>query len=488
MDKAIILISIIFPIAGGSLLFCYQPKTDSLRNCYCEAVAAATTILVWMAVCFGRRGAFTALRFTQGFTLSFHMDGLTLFYAALISIMWPLCLLYAFEYMEHAEEKNRFFAFYLMTYGITLGVAFSGNILTLYVFYEMLSLVTLPLVAHYEDYESLYAGRVYAAYTVGGAGLALIAVIWATDLGGGAFAYGGSAFDGAARSVMLLIYFFGFYGFGVKSAVFPLSYWLPTASVAPTPVTALLHAVAVVNSGVFAVTRLTWFVFRPEELHGSWVQITVLSVTAFTLLFEALQAVRERRFKKRLAISTCSNLSYMLFGILLMTPAGLRAGLSHFLFHSLIKISLFLCAGAFMHQTGNNYVFETDGVGWKMPKTFVLYTIGALSLTGIPLFSGFVSKWNLILSGIAEGSVPAIIGTVCLIAASFFCAIYTLSVSVRAFYPVPGREKRYEGTNVKDPSIRMLLPISVFIGANILFGIWPGPVMGFLGKIAEGLL
>jgi multicomponent Na+:H+ antiporter subunit D len=176
----------------------------------------------------------------------------------------------------------------------------------------------------------------------------------------------------------------------------------------------------------------------------------------------------------------------MLFGILLMTPEGLEAGLLHMIFHGIIKITLFMCAGAFMHVTKNEYIYELNGVGRKMPWTFGFYTLGALSLTGIPLFCGFVSKLRLVLAGAAEGSTAAVMGTAALILSAFLCAIYTISVSVRAFFPVRGTE-RYTG-GVSDADLRMLVPIGVFSVINVLFGLFPGPVIGFLEKIAAGLI
>jgi multicomponent Na+:H+ antiporter subunit D len=373
-----------------------------------------------------------------------------------------------------------------MTYGITLGVAFAADLVTMYVFFEMLTLVTIPLVAHYQDHDSLYAGRLYAAYTIGGASLAFIAVIIATVDGGSSFVYGGVLGGVFDPELLRIAFLFGFFGFGAKAAIFPLFRWLPVAGVAPTPVTALLHAVAVVNSGVFAVMRLTWYAFGPDVIRGTYVQTVCLVTAAFTLLFGAVMAVRQRHFKRRLAYSTVSNLSYMIFGIMLLTPDGLTAGLAHMLFHGIIKITLFMCAGAFMHVTKNEYIYELNGVGRKMPWTFGFYTLGALSLTGIPLFCGFVSKLRLVLAGAAEGSTAAVMGTAALILSAFLCAIYTISVSVRAFFPVRGTE-RYTG-GVSDADLRMLVPIGVFSVINVLFGLFPGPVIGFLEKIAAGLI
>ena len=474
------------PLLGGARLLIKKPAGARKRNIWCETVAVITSVLVFILLLRGGADTVHVYTFTGGFSINFFADGCSMLFAGMVAFMWPLVLIYAFSYMEESIHRNGFFAFYLMTYGITLGVAFAADLVTMYVFFEMLTLVTIPLVAHYQDHDSLYAGRLYAAYTIGGASLAFIAVIIATVDGGSSFVYGGVLGGVFDPELLRIAFLFGFFGFGAKAAVFPLFRWLPVAGVAPTPVTALLHAVAVVNSGVFAVMRLTWYAFGPDVIRGTYVQTVCLVTAAFTLLFGAVMAVRQRHFKRRLAYSTVSNLSYMIFGIMLLTPDGLTAGLAHMLFHGIIKITLFMCAGAFMHVTKNEYIYELNGVGRKMPWTFGFYTLGALSLTGIPLFCGFVSKLRLVLAGAAEGSTAAVMGTASLILSAFLCAIYTISVSVRAFFPVRGTE-RYTG-GVSDADLRMLVPIGVFSVINVLFGMFPGPVIGFLEKIAAGLI
>lgn len=489
MSPYLILIPVLMPVTGGFLMLFLHMKEDRVRMLYTEAVCVLTSVFVWLLLCFGSRNPVTVYSFTNGFSIGFRIDGLTALFAGMVSVMWPPVLLYAFPYMRDARRKNSFFAFYVMTYGITLGIAFSVDILTLYVFYEMLTLVTIPLVSHYEDHASMFAGRRYAAYVIGGASLAFIAVVMVTLFGnGGSFVYGGVLTAAADRTLMLLVYLFGFFGFGVKAAVFPFHGWLPQATVAPTPVTALLHAVAVVNSGVFAIMRLTWYSYGAAYLSGTAVQTLCLLLVEFTTVFGAAMALKERHFKRRLAYSTVSNLSYMLFGILLLTPGGYTAGMAHMLFHGIIKMSLFLCAGAFMHVTGNEYLYEVNGIGRHMPVTFAFYTLGALSLTGVPLFCGFVSKWRLLTEGAAADTPVSVLGVVCLLIAAFLCAVYTISVSVRAFFPMEGKDRYANVSGITEADRKMLVPIVFFGILNIVFGVYSAPVIGFLEKIAGGLL
>ena len=222
-------------------------------------------------------------------------------------------------------------------------------------------------------------------------------------------------------------------------------------------------------------------------MRGSTEQVICTGAAVFTLVFGAAMALRERHFKRRLAYSTVSNLSYMLFGVLLMTPEGLLGGLTHMLFHSIIKMVLFLCAGAFMHVTGREYIYEINGIGRKMPVTFTLYTLSALSLTGIPLFCGFISKWKLLTAGISSGQTVGLVGMAGLIISAFLCAMYTLNVSIRAFFPMKGTDRSGSG-GIKEAGVLMLIPICVFSVFNILFGVYPGPVISFLEKIAQGVI
>jgi len=490
LSSLILIIPILVPIIGGYLIIPLGFKNRKVRDAYAMAVVCITSILTW--ICLWKVGIVSATlySFTRGFSIDLRADEPARLFATMVSLMWPLVMLYAFEYMSHTKRGNSFFAFYVMTYGVTLGVAFSANMTTLYMFYDLLSLVTIPLVTHYADHESSFAGRKYAAYTIGGASLAFFAVVMTSIYNGaGNFLYGGNLYGPYDPGLMQLVFLFGFFGFGVKAAVFPLHSWLPTASVAPTPVTALLHAVAVVNTGVFAIMRLAWYTYGPDFLKGTLCLKIAQAFAIFTLVYAACLAVKQRHFKRRLAFSTISNLSYMLFGILLMTPEGLEAGLLHMVFHGIIKITLFMCAGAFMHETMHSYVYEINGVGRKMPVTFAMYTISALSLVGIPGLCGFISKLHLVLGGLEEGSALAVIGSAALMLSAFLCAIYTLSVSVRAFFPMEGTD-RYIGADdyvAKEVGALMLLPICTFTLVNVIFGLFPGPLTSFIEKMAWGI-
>lgn len=277
-----------------------------------------------------------------------------------------------------------------------------------------------------------------------------------------------------------------FLGFGVKAAVCPFNSWLPAAGVAPTPVTALLHAVAVVKAGAFAIIRLTYYCFGVEFLRGTWAQGVVMSVVLLTILYGSGRAVKETHFKRRLAYSTISNLSYILFGVTIMTPLGLAGALTHMLCHAVMKMCSFFCAGAVICKTGRTFIYELDGIGRKMPVVMGIFTVASLALMGTPGLCGFVSKWHLAQAA-ADSAYPlAFAGVGVLLVSALLTAVYMLTVAVRAWFPPAGFcDESLAG--IKDPGICMLLPVCLFVGAMVLLGVYSMPLTDFLQRVSQGL-
>jgi multicomponent Na+:H+ antiporter subunit D len=392
--------------------------------------------------------------------------------------------------MEHEKNEKTFFLFYTVTYGVTLGIAFASDMITMYFFYELLTLVTVPLVMHTLKREAILASRKYLYYSLGGAAFAIMGMVFIIVYGDSCDFILGGVLDmsevGDKAALLLWIYLIAFMGFGVKAAIWPLSSWLPQAGVAPTPVTALLHAVAVVNAGAFALIRLTYYSFGVDFLQGTWVQYTVMALSMFTVVYGCSRAVKETHIKRRLAFSTVSNLSYIIFGVTLMTPLGLVGALAHFVCHGFMKICSFLCAGAFMHQTGKSYVYEMDGMGKKMPVVFGTFTVSALGLVGVPGLAGFVSKWNLTAAAVDSGITLAYVGIVCLLISALLTAIYMFSVVARAYFPKEG----FDGAStepVTDPTWKMRVPLVICAAAVILLGLFSGPLVNFFYDIASGI-
>ena len=491
MSQYWILAAILMPILGGILIPLLPCRNRRTGLMYIEAVVLATSAIVGLLLLQGGTQAFDVVHFVGDLSISFKIDGMTMVFAGLIAILWPLATLYAFEYMAHEGHEKTFFMFYTMTYGVTLGIAFASDMVTMYFFYELLTLVTVPLVMHTLTREAILAVRKYLYFSIGGAAFALMGMIFLIVYGESCEFTLGGVFSAAALEshgpLLLWIYLFSFMGFGVKAAVFPLSSWLPQAGVAPTPVTALLHAVAVVNAGAFAIIRLTYYSFGADFLSGTWVQDVVMAVTMFTIVYGCSRAVKERHIKRRLAWSTVSNLSYILFGAVLMTPQGLVGALTHFVFHGFMKICSFLCAGAFMHQTGKKYVYEMDGMGRSMKIVFGCFAISALGLMGVPGFAGFISKWNLTAAAVESGDPLAYVGIACLLVSALLTAIYMLSVVRRAFFP-SGEWDAEAAAQARDPSWQMCLPLILCAGAVILLGLFSQPLVDFFRAVALGTL
>ncbi|MBD5517216.1 MAG: proton-conducting membrane transporter [Lachnospiraceae bacterium] len=480
---------ILIPFIAGILVPVLPFRKRWQKEVFLETAVVVNSILVWYLLLHHSDSTFLLAHFTGNLNVSFRVDGMSMVFAGLVSALWPFATLYAFEYMTKEEHENVFFLFYTVTYGVTLGIAFAANLLTMYFFYELLTLVTVPLVMHTLTREAVLASRKYLYYSLGGAAFAFIGLIMVIVYGSTTDFILGGVFDLAKidenTNVLLFIYVMAFMGFGVKAAVCPFNSWLPQAGVAPTPVTALLHAVAVVKAGAFAILRLTYYSFGTDFLKGTWAQDVVMAIVMFTIVYGCSRAVKETHLKRRLAYSTISNLSYILFGAVIMTPLGLAAALSHLVFHAIMKISSFFCAGAIMHQTDRHYVHELDGLGYKMPCIFGIFTLSSLALMGVPGLAGFISKWNLASAAAESGNPLAYGGVACLLISALLTAIYMLSIVVRAFFP--GKDFDY-GTvaEAKDPNWKMLVPLFVFSAFIILFGVYSQPIVNFFIDVAMG--
>ena len=485
-------LAVFLPIAFGLLMLAVPFKTRAQREWAVEGVTIVTSLIVFF--CLKQQNAEPSVAFMlmQDMPIAFMIDGLGGVFTALVAFLWPLATLYGFEYMEHEGGENHFFALYTITYGVTLGIATSANIMTMYIFYEFLTMATLPLVMHGTSRESIKAGRQYMIYSFFGAAVAFVGVMIIIAFGnGGAFAMGGVLSEAFAEKHPLLLrigYLCAFAGFGVKAAVFPMHAWLPMASVAPTPVTALLHAVAVVKSGVFAIMRLTFFSFGAHLLRGTWAQHIAVTLAFATIVYGSTMAVREHHFKRRLAYSTISNLSYIVFAACLMTAQGLTAALSHMVFHALMKITLFFCAGAVLVRTHRTQIESLRGLGGVMPFICGVYTVAALSLMGTPLLPGFVSKWMIGSAAVADGYVLGYAGVAAILISAVLTAIYLMSVAFFMFFrPLEDTHGIEAGVNY-DPTWKMKLPLAILTVTIVLCGVFSSDIISSLAAVAAGVI
>lgn len=490
MNGTLFVVAIFLPVFLALPISLVKWKNERYWMIYTELVVLVTAGLVFYSIGHSDGEMHILFHFANNLQVGFRIDGLASVFAALVSFLWPLATLYAFEYMKELVNREIFFMFYVMTFGVTLGIAFSGNILTMYCFYEMLTIVTLPLIMHTLTREAVVASRTYLLYSLGGAAFAFIGMVFILYYGEtGDFTAGGvflAPSIQSKQSMLLIVYVLTFFGFSVKTAMWPFGGWLPKAGVAPTPVTALLHAVAVVKAGAFALMRVTYYSFGADFLRGTWAQTTVMVFVIITIVYGCSRALKETHLKRRLAYSTMSNLSYILFGVVLMSPLGLVGALCHMIFHAFMKISSFFCVGAVMHQTHKNYVHEINGMGKKMPFVFTVFTISGLALMGVPGLPGFISKWNLAKAALDSTHPLALAGVFALLVSALLTAIYMMSISFRAF--VPGKDFDYSViSGVREPGWMMVVPLAVFVLVMIVFGLHSGPLVDVFTQIAGDL-
>jgi multicomponent Na+:H+ antiporter subunit D len=477
------LLAVLVSVAGALLIVATGERRANLREFW--SVAAGVLKLALVAsmvpdVLAGRTPECVLLRILPGVELAFRVDAFGLLFALGASLLWIATSFYSIGYMrslgEHAQ--TRYFACFALALSATTGVAFSANLFTLFLFYEALTLATFPLVGHKETPEAKAGARKYAIYLLGAAKLFLLAAVILTYNAAGTLDFRkGGIFPAAALdadplllSVVFALFLFGF----AKNAVMPLHSWLPAAMVAPTPVSALLHAVAVVKTGVFATLRVFLFVYGPEAMRHLGVDTLALAVTAVTIMVGSLLALAQDNLKARLAFSTISQLSYIVLGGALLTTSGIIGGIAHVTNHAVSKITLFLCAGSIYVSTHKTEVSQMPGLARQMPWTMAAFAVASLSLIGIPPASGFVSKWYLVLGSVERGSMW-LLGV--LLASSLLSAAYLGPVVYAAYFedvPETGHEAVREVP-------WMVVPLVLSAVASLLLGVFPNLVLRLAG-------
>ena len=487
--RVLTILCVLLPVLAGAGLLIWRPESRKLRNRYalCSVSLGAALVLsagICSAVWGPEATAVQVAALSDKLVIAFRPGGVSLVFGFIIGVLWPVTTVYAFSYMEHEGRENLFFGFFIITFGVVAGIAYSANFFTLYLCYEFMTLVTLPLVMHEMDDKARSAGKKYVLYSMTGAALVFICLMYfcryADSLD---FTYGGilnmERVAGHERELMT-VFVLAFFGFGVKAAIFPFHRWLPAASVAPTPVTALLHAVAVVKSGAFAVMRLVYFGFGCDFLRGTWAQHAVLAASAFTVMFGSAMALRMPHLKRRLAYSTVANLSYILVGFASMSPLGLAGGLLHMVFHAVIKISLFFCAGAILHHNELEYVYDMEGLGRKMPVTCGVFLAASLALMGIPPLGGFLSKWTLGVAA-AGASWAGKFGAAALIVSAVLTALYMMSSVVRFFFPLKNAPSLPE--RVHEADRLMTGPLVLLTALLVVLSLLSAPLSAWIGGL-----
>jgi multicomponent Na+:H+ antiporter subunit D len=432
----------------------------------------------------GTKIEYTLWQILPNISIAFRVDGLGMIFGLVASSLWILTSLYTIGYMRGLKEhsQTRFVAFFAVSLSATIGVAFSANLFTLYLFYEMLSLATYPLVTHHQDKEARTGGRTYLTYLLSTSiGFVLPALIFVFLRTGSSmdFAEGGflaGHISGKEALVLLLLFTFGF----AKSGLMPFHSWLPAAMVAPTPVSALLHAVAVVKVGVFCIIRLFTGVFGLEFLKTMDIAIVIAWVAAFTIVASSLIALSQDNLKRRLAFSTIGQLSYIILGVALLSDRAVMGSMTHIAMHAVGKITLFMCAGAIFVASGKKYISQMDGLGKKMPITFSAFIIGSLSVIGLPPTGGLISKFYLVTGAMDAGQTALL---VVFLVSTMLNAAYLLPIGYRAFFPkdpVLARQK-FSWKTTEEASLPCVLPLCITATLALVLFIKPQFLLNLAG-------
>ena len=462
-------------------------RTPNIREGWTFAIAITKFFIVASmlpAVLLGNQIVFTVAEVVPGLAIKFRVDALGMLFALVASLLWIITSAYSIGYMRGLKEhsQTRYFCFFALALSATIGVAFSANLLTLYLFYEMLSLATYPLVTHHQDREARSSGRKYLLYIVGTSiGIVLPAMLICYHLTGTLEFAPRGFMAGAATplttAVLVFMFIFGF----AKAGIMPLHAWLPAAMVAPTPVSALLHAVAVVKVGVFSIARVLTGVFGVDLLSGLHLGTMVCYVAGFTVIAASLIALSQDGLKRRLAFSTIGQLSYIVLGVALLSPKGMTGGLTHIAMHAFGKITLFFCAGAIFVATGTKYISEMKGIGKRMPITMAAFFIGSLSVIGLPPTGGFFSKWYLV-QGTLEAGQPIML--IILLVSSMLNAAYFLPIAYNAFFCSP--EKAMFGNEIQEAPLWCVVPPVITAAGSVCLFFYP-TVFLRLAEMAVGL-
>lgn len=487
-----IILAIFFPIAAGLYLLIRKESENRKNLLLCTgAFLIISAVLVVIALFLAGGRMYTFFSLTDKLPIIFKIDEISVLFSVMTIIIFLCAGFFSFEYMKHEEKEKRYYGFYLMVLGVLIALCFAGNLITFYLFFEMLTLSSMPLVLHNGSREAIMAGLKYLFYSLCGAYMALFGLYFVERYGNTlTFSAGGVISEQAASAhggILLLVAFLMLLGFGVKAGMFPMHAWLPAAHpVAPAPASAVLSAV-IVKAGVLAIIRVVYYIFGSSFLKGTWVQTTWMILILLTIFMGSMLAYREPVMKKRLAYSTISQLSYILFGLAVMDAGSVTGGLLHVLCHGFIKAALFLCAGAIIYMTGKTRVEEFRGIGKEMPLLLWCYTIVSLGLIGIPPTGGFISKWYLAQGALSSG-IPVFdwLGPVILLVSALLTAGYLLPVTIKGFFP--GADYDYNSLRKKEPPALMTIPVLILTILSVAIGLFPGTVVQYLSQMIEKII
>lgn len=472
----VILAAVLLPVAAAALVLALG-RWPNAREAVPIVTGTGVFAMVWSLLDVVRSGE--AVRYTlwevlPGVDLALHVEPLGVLFALVASFLWPVTTLYAVGYMRghHEENQTRFFTFFAISIGAAMGVAFSANLFTLFAFYEVLTLCTFPLVTHHQTEEARNAGRIYLGILLTtSVAFQLLAIIWSWQLAGTVDFVRGGFLSGTASTTILSV-ILALFVFGVgKAAVMPFHRWLPAAMVAPTPVSALLHAVAVVKAGVFTILKVAVYVFGLDLMATLPVTPWLAWMAAITVLLGSLVAFTKDNLKARLAYSTISQLSYIVLGGLLANAWGIMGGGMHIAMHAFGKITLFFAAGSVMVAAHEKKISRMHGLGRTMPITFGAFFIGSLSIIGVPPAGGAWSKWYLGLGTLEAGQLGLL---AVLMVSSLLGLVYLLEVPVRAFFSPPPVDA-HRGEGIHEAPLASVIAICITAAVTVGLFLHPDP-------------
>ena len=481
-----IVVSMALPTIVGVLVALLH-NHEKLRDAVMVGLAFTVFPIVvgglWPAVTAGQRPRVDVLEMFPGLSLSFEVEPLGLLFAMVASGLWPITAIYGLGYLRghHDHHQTRFFTFFSAAISAALGIAYAGNLLTLFVFYELLTFSTFPLVTHYQDDVAKRAGRIYLGILVGtSVCFLLLAIVWTYVATGTLDFRPGGILKGHVGGWPLGV-LLGLYAFGIgKSGLMPFHRWLPNAMVAPTPVSALLHAVAVVKAGVFSVLKVVVYVFGLELLAETGLSVWLMYVASFTIIASSIVALTKDNLKERLAYSTIGQLAYIILGAALANGPGVLGGSMHIAMHAFGKITLFFCAGAIYIATHLKNISDMRGLGRYMPWTYAAFLVGSFSVIGLPPFGGVWSKW-FIGMGAAEAGQPLLVAV--LMVSSLLNIAYLMPVVVEGFFHEPSEQMKAAG--FKEASTLTLLPPLVTAAACLVLFFYGGFLYDLLLPYAQ---
>ena len=481
-----LLLAVLAPLIGAGLVMAAGKRPNVREACsfLAAAVMFGITASLIPDIRAGKQLAFTVFQLLPGLSVTLRADALSMIFAVSASFLWIVTIFYSAGYMRGLNEhaQTRFNACFALALFGAIGCAFSDNLFTLYLFYEIVSITTYPLVAHHQDEEGYEGGRKYLVYlTATAKGLILPAMVLIYVLTGSLdFAHNartGILPPDLHRGIVTALYVCCILGFA-KNGIMPLHHWLPGAMVAPTPVSALLHAVAVVKVGVFSTVRVMLYVFGVDTMDALNLGLPTAYFVSITILVASTIALSKDDLKARLAYSTVSQLSYVILGVALLKPAGIEGGLIHIANHAFAKITLFFCAGAIYVATHKKKISEMGGLGRAMPFTFGAFAIASLSMIGAPPVAGFVSKWYLLLGALDAGSIGIL---VVLLASTVLNAAYFAPVVYHAFFGKPPAADAHHHQREAHPA--MVIPLSITAAISVLIGFYPDFFMRFAKEV-----